>query len=1709
MNLPPLHSRIKPLACALALTFGAGFALPMSYATTPGARTADITAAARTVTSTQTAYVKEQRSDRGPRSQATRYSPLDENGNARYFIILQGDPVASFGGVPSLKGNRRRDMHSDQAQNRVSQLLALQNNFLSSLASKLGRSITPLVQYQHALNAVVVDMTPGEAAAVASEPGVVRVNRETVKELKTYNTHVLIGADTIWNGTSTPGNVASKGEGMVIGEIDTGINWKSRSFAATGDDGYTVTNPLGTGVFLGNCLPNGTLKNGYTSKGYDVGHCNNKLIGMYNTEYTQATTPVYNPISGQDLDGHGSHTASTAGGNAVNGVPYAGGTFNVSGVAPHANIIAYLACGTQTYSCYDTGLAAAYNQAVADGLVDAINYSIGGPEDSPWSSTIQLAALNAEAAGIFVAQAAGNDGPVDSSINGNESPWTTTVAASSPAKIPSFQFGLASVNGSTSVPANTQGLAAIPGSAPAPSQAYTNLPLIQSPNFSDGSNDGCAAYAANTFRRGGVSGIAVLRLDQNASNCASATRRTNAANAGAVAVVYVDPDFISLGATGASYSVLSAAWTNIQNASGIDLGTNGNATATLGYPISANSRTPDLVTVYSSRGPVPINVLKPDITAPGDNILASLSPTTAAGYTAASPDPTLIYGVDSGTSMATPHITGSATLVRAIHQDWTPMQVKSALMTTASTAYTTDGSATANPNVAGAGRVDLSKAALASLLFDETVANFTAADPSKGGAPETLNLASYYNFDCTDVCSFPRTVSSALSTSGSWTIAVTGLPAGSYTLDKGNFSLAAGAATSFTFAFDAKTVTNGQWYYGSLTLTSSNPSLPVQHLPIAIRTSTAKLAVDQSALSKHAAVGQSVTQVVNVSNGGNPTLNWSVSTTTLKGRIVKNADSPDGQGFFDRTVVTAAAPTAIQTTSGSNDYGADYFDIWSDGSTLAEVQVDGFAYTSSSATYPAISASISQLAVRVWGDASGQPNGRPGNTVAGDVNPVFQFPAAAGGLAPTAPGVSYPGDAIRIDLNAAGATPTALPAARYWINVAPSLVGTTTAFYQILAQIPGKTTVSRYSVPNGSATTKPWRLTTAAALAGPAYTGYAMEIVVNAKCSAPWLSYSATSGALGVGGSAPVTVTFNATGLSPGTYKTYMCLSGNGTSPANPLTDDTDSILLPVTFTVVAPPKTPTCSASPNPALPTDTVTITCSGASANTTNTLAGATCTPNPTTNGNFTCSGIAGNIGNNPTLTTATAAGDAATSTVALTITTVQYLVTASAGAGGSVMPASALVASGGNASFTFTPDAHFHFNIDSDNCGGTATFNPATGVYAVGGITHACTVSVTFAIDAFTLAYTAGSNGSLTGNVSQVVNYGSSGTAVTPVPNTGYHFVKWSDNSTANPRTDSNVTANLSVTAQFAINTYTLTYLTDGNGTISGTTPQTVNYGSSSTAVTPVPNAGYHFMKWSDNSTANPRIDSNVTANLSVTAQFAIDTFTLTYTAGSNGSITGTTPQTVNYGSAGTAVTAVPAANYHFVKWSDSSTANPRTDSNVTASVSVTAQFAIDTFTLTYTAGSNGSITGTTPQTVNYGSAGTAVTAVPAANYHFVKWSDNSTANPRTDSNVTANLSVTAQFAIDTFTLTYTAGSNGSITGTTPQTVNYGSAGTSVTAVPAANYHFVKWSDSSTANPRTDSNVTTSVSVTAQFAIDTFTLTYTVAAMARSPARRRRR
>jgi hypothetical protein len=214
---------------------------------------------------------------------------------------------------------------------------------------------------------------------------------------------------------------------------------------------------------------------------------------------------------------------------------------------------------------------------------------------------------------------------------------------------------------------------------------------------------------------------------------------------------------------------------------------------------------------------------------------------------------------------------------------------------------------------------------------------------------------------------------------------------------------------------------------------------------------------------------------------------------------------------------------------------------------------------------------------------------------------------------------------------------------------------------------------------------------------------------------------------------------------------------------------------------------------------------------------------------------------------------------------------------------------------------------------------------------------------------TLSYSADANGSVMGQSNQMVEQGSDGIAVSALANAGYSFVNWSDNSTDNPRTDLNVQADITVVANFAqdaLPQYTLTYASGGNGILSGTLVQTVEQGSDGSAIEAFSDFGYHFDNWSDASTGNPRTDTNVQANITVTANFAINTYTVTYTAGDHGSINGTSVQTVDFNTTTNPVTAVADASYHFVDWSDASTDNPRSDSNVEADISVTANFEVD-------------------------------------------------------------------------------------------------------------------------------------------------------------------
>ncbi|MBI1319003.1 MAG: SUMF1/EgtB/PvdO family nonheme iron enzyme [Candidatus Hydrogenedens sp.] len=207
--------------------------------------------------------------------------------------------------------------------------------------------------------------------------------------------------------------------------------------------------------------------------------------------------------------------------------------------------------------------------------------------------------------------------------------------------------------------------------------------------------------------------------------------------------------------------------------------------------------------------------------------------------------------------------------------------------------------------------------------------------------------------------------------------------------------------------------------------------------------------------------------------------------------------------------------------------------------------------------------------------------------------------------------------------------------------------------------------------------------------------------------------------------------------------------------------------------------------------------------------------------------------------------------------------------------------------------------------------------------------------------YTLDYAAGTGGTVTGNIHQVVSEGADGEAVVALADIGYAFVQWSDGVLTATRTDLAVSGNISVTAEF-VQQYLLTYAAGTGGSLSGNASQWVSPGGDGTAVTAIPDSDYAFDQWSDGVLTATRTDTGVTADLSVTASFT-QQFTLHYEAETGGTLTGNTDQIVAIGGDGTTVVAVPDSGYEFLGWSDGYTSAIRLDTNVTAALDVAAYF----------------------------------------------------------------------------------------------------------------------------------------------------------------------
>ncbi len=228
-------------------------------------------------------------------------------------------------------------------------------------------------------------------------------------------------------------------------------------------------------------------------------------------------------------------------------------------------------------------------------------------------------------------------------------------------------------------------------------------------------------------------------------------------------------------------------------------------------------------------------------------------------------------------------------------------------------------------------------------------------------------------------------------------------------------------------------------------------------------------------------------------------------------------------------------------------------------------------------------------------------------------------------------------------------------------------------------------------------------------------------------------------------------------------------------------------------------------------------------------------------------------------------------------------------------------------------------------------------------------------------------------------------------------------------------------------------------------------------------------GYTFSKWKDAGNVEylPGATYTVTnSTVTLTAQWTLNNYVVTFLAGSNGSISGTTPQNIDHGTSTSQITAAPNANYHFTNWSDASTVNPRTISSVETTTTLTATFAIDTYTATYNAGGNGTISGIAIQIINHGESATAVTATPSANYHFVGWNDGVPTATRLDAAITGSISKTASFAIDAHAITFNA--NGGSGGSTVSVNHNENAVASAPTVSRSQYTFAGWAETVTAS-----------------------------------------
>ena len=741
---------------------------------------------------------------------------------------------------------------------------------LNAAVKKAASGATIGHAYRTVYGGVAATVPAKDIKDIVKLAGVVAVLPDELRQPLTDASSDFINATNLQNELGGAEGAKDAGKGILYGNLDSGVWPEHPSFA---DQGNLSPRP---GLALTCDFGDNPL-----TAAADVFECNNKLVGgrafldAYLSDSGRAAAERYH--TARDSGGHGTHTASTTAGNVLASAPVFGVDRGpIHGIAPGAWLAEYKVCGLE--GCFSSDSAAAVQQAIHDG-VTVINFSISGGTD-PYSDPVELAFLDAYAAGVFVSTSAGNDGPTVSTAN-HLSPWVMTVAASSQRREFATTLHLAGTGGNPTLDLEGASITAGSGASPLP------IVLASAAPYSD-------ALCAHPAPAGMFTGkIVACQRGVNGR----VEKGYNVHLGGAAAMVLYNP---TLADVETDNHWLPA----VHLADGTDFLTfmtaNPAATGQFAAGEKRNGQG-DVMAAFSSRGPAGA-FLKPDVTAPGVQILAGHTPTPDEIATGPAGE---YFQAIAGTSMSSPHVAGAAILVQAAHPDWTPGQVKSALMTTAKTSVVKEDTVTpADPFDMGAGRIDVGAAAAAVLTLDESATNFRTLGSSDVTAID-LNVPSVNAPTMPGVVATKRTVTNVSDARQKVEISATTSAGSKITVTPKHLNLKPGQSGEVTITIQSDSPLGSQ-RFGTVTFTPKSGA--ALHLPVAFVHKQSTVTLTQSCTPESIARGATATCVITARNGSAGPVEVTLNSTTNNRLTVRSATSP--AVVVDKNSVRATATLA-------------------------------------------------------------------------------------------------------------------------------------------------------------------------------------------------------------------------------------------------------------------------------------------------------------------------------------------------------------------------------------------------------------------------------------------------------------------------------------------------------------------------------------------------------------------------------------------------------------------------------------------------------------------------------------------------------------------------------------------------------------------------------------------------------------------------------